>query len=114
MSFFDFYVKGPYANDLSPKQYVDMLENGESIVLLDVRSHQAFVQDHIPEAVSYPFDQFSNIEDDYPDRYQTYVIYCTEGILSYRALEIMRKIGYQNVYDLGSFQTWNYEKESGY
>jgi rhodanese-related sulfurtransferase len=110
MSFFEFFVKGPYANDLSPKDYVQKVEDGESIILLDVRSYEAYLNSHIPEAVSYPFQSFNNIENDYPDRYQTYVLYCDEGVLSYRALEIMKKIGYLHVYDLGSYQTWPYEK----
>ena len=111
MSFFEFHVKGIYANDIKPEDYVKKVEEGESIVLLDIRSYEAYLASHIPEAVSYPFHSF-NIEEDYPDRYQTYVLYCEEGILSYKALEMMRKIGYQNVYDLGGIQTWPYEKES--
>ncbi|MDY0210918.1 MAG: rhodanese-like domain-containing protein [Acholeplasma sp.] len=109
---FDFFVKGPDANDLSYEDYVKKVEDGESIVLLDVRNYEAFRASHIPEAVSYPFHEFNNIEEDYPDRYQTYVLYCQEGILSYRALKLMKQIGYQNVYDLGGFQTWPYETES--
>lgn len=107
---FDFYVKGIYKNDISPEAYKQMIEDGQSIVLLDLRHYEAYRNARIPEAVSYPFQTF-NIEEDYPDRYQTYVLYCEEGILSYKALEIMKKIGYQNVYDLGGIQLWPYEKE---
>lgn len=111
---FDFYVKGPNANDLTYEGYIKKIEDGESIVLLDVRSYDAYRVSHIPEAISYPFSEFMNIDNDYPDRVQTYVLYCDEGILSYRALEIMKKIGYQNVYDLQGFRTWPYETESDF
>lgn len=113
MSFFQVHFKGKYANDLSPKDYAQKVEDGEYIVLIDVRSAYEFHQKRIPNAVHYPMEELiQNIENDYPDKYQTYVLYCNEGILSYQALEHMAKLNYTSVYDLGGIQTWPFETES--
>jgi len=113
MSFFQVHFKGKYANDLSPKDYAQKVEDGEYIVLIDVRSAYEFHQKRISNAVHYPIEELiKNVENDYPDKYQTYVLYCNEGILSYQALEHMAKLNYTSVYDLGGIQTWPYETES--
>ncbi len=113
MSFFQVHFKGKYANDLTPQAYAQKVEDGEYIVLIDVRSAFEYHQKRIPNAIHYPIELIlKQIEEDYPDKYQTYVLYCNEGILSYQALEHMRKLNYTSVYDLGGIQTWPYETDS--
>lgn len=112
MSFFDFHLKGRTNKEITPSQYISRLEDGEAIVLIDCRTVQEHQIKRIPESVVLPVQMFDQVDEWFPDRYQTYVIYCEHGVRSSKAVEIMVEKGYSNVYDLGGIVAWPGETES--
>lgn len=114
MSLFDFHVKSNSDKIISPSDYVSKLEDGEAIILIDVRRIDEYRYKRIPEAVHVPLSMIDRIGDIFPDRYQTYVLYCEHGVRSNQALAIMTKLGYSNVFDMGGMETWPGEIESDF
>jgi rhodanese-related sulfurtransferase len=90
------------------------LDSGESIILLDVRTEEEYIQKHIPNSILIPLNDLENdVEAQLPDKDATLFVYCRSGNRSTSASKILVKLGYKNVYDLGGIIDWPYETESG-
>lgn len=85
------------------KQASEYVKQGAIIV--DVRTPQEFGTGHLSQAFNMPLD---NIEGTLPnkvkDRERVILVHCQSGIRSRKAKERLSKIGYKNVYDLGSYE----------
>lgn len=89
----------------------EMLDNDESIVLIDVREQDEYLEEHIPGAVLLPLGQLeSRLEGKYTDKTTTFIIYCRSGNRSNEAAKIFVKLGYTSVYDMGGIIDWPYSK----
>jgi phage shock protein E len=83
-------------------QYLSMKNEGLDIVLLDVRTQEEFDEKHIKDAILFPVLYIeSYVEQYFPNKDLTYVIYCRSGVRSHHALKMMIDLGYNHVYDLG-------------
>lgn len=83
-------------------QYLQMKQGNESIILLDVRRIEEYAIRHLPNSILFSLDKIEmHIEEYFPDKQQTYVIYCRSGVRSVYAIHIMKKLGYTSLYDLG-------------
>lgn len=83
------------------KQMIKMLKEDKNIVLLDVRSNQEYNEGHINGAVSIPLYEIeTTIEAAIPDKKQDIIVYCKSGIRSVKAIEILIKKRYTNLYNL--------------
>jgi len=82
--------------------YEELLQKQkQGAVLLDVRSEQEYKEEHLMGAIVIPhYEINSKIEDVIADKTQEIVIYCTSGIRSRKAYEILKKKGYKNIYNL--------------
>lgn len=86
-------------------------ENNQSIVIIDVRTPEEFSQEHIKDASNIDFYSDDFKEDlNKLDKSKTYVIHCRSGSRSSQALEIMRELGFREVYNMGGIIQW---KEKG-
>lgn len=86
-------------------------ENNDSVVIIDVRTPEEFNQEHIKNAAN--IDYYSdNFKEDLNklDKSKIYVIHCRSGARSSKALEIMRELGFREVYNMGGIIQW---KENG-
>lgn len=90
------------------------LDSGESIVLLDVRTEEEYLEKHIPGSLLIPLSELEkDIESKLPDKNATLFVYCRSGNRSATASKILVELGYTNVYDLGGIMDWPYDTESG-
>ena len=91
-----------------------MLQNKEDFVLVDVREEDEYNEGHIPQSLLIPL---GTIEKDFtskvPSKDKKIVIYCRSGRRSKEAYEKIVSLGYDDVYDLGGIQDWDYEVEKG-
>lgn len=95
---------------ISPEDAQSMMADDQSIILLDVRTQDEYNQGYIPGAILVPLVSLSSqIEALYPDKNQTFIIYCRSGNRSREAVEIMMNLGYKNLYDLGGIIDWPYD-----
>lgn len=95
---------------ITPKKALKMLEEDSSVVLIDVRTYEEFLQIRIPGAKLLPL---AEIEERHlemmPDKDATYIIYCRSGNRSVEAILKLQELGYSSLYDLGGIIDWPYE-----
>lgn len=91
----------------------ELREQGDQLVVLDVRERSEWMDGHIPGARHVSrglLDQ--SIEDAVPDRTRPIVVYCGVGNRSALAARTLTELGYENVQSLaGGLQAW---KERGF
>ena len=102
-------------NNLPPTQFREAIEHTSNAVIIDVRTHQEFLQGHICDAINVDFlseNLWEEIEQ--MDKKQTFFIYCRSGRRSIRVCTLMRNGGFDNskVFNLdGGLVAW--EEEMG-
>lgn len=73
----------------------------QGAIILDVRSNQEYREGHLQGAINVPdFEIMNRIQKEIPKRNQLIVLYCQYGGRSKNAMEIMKKMGYTNIYNL--------------
>lgn len=71
------------------------------ITIIDVRSEQEYYEGHIDGAINIPLSNIKKqIINFVKDKDATIVVYCSAGIRSRKAQEILNLQGYNNVYNL--------------
>lgn len=83
---------------------MELLERGEAVYLIDVRTHDEFKSGHIPGSVSVPLSVFSGL-DGLPFNGRI-VLCCASGIRSVKARNILRSMGVEAVDLKGGVKAW--------
>jgi len=101
--------------EVTPQKLKKMLDDGEDLIILDVRETEQYAEGSIP------FDDFNkenfhsvtrgNLEWEIntivPDKDATIVTYCRRGGRGALAAEVLKKMGYKNATTLqGGLQGW--------
>lgn len=98
---------------ISPEDAYKRINNGENIVLLDVRTLEEFAARRIPGSILIPIEPVDMVSKDVEriilDKNIPVFIYCRSGRRSVDAAKVLVKIGYTDVYDLGGINSWPYE-----
>ena len=88
-------------NNISIEEANQIIANTSNAVLIDVRSNQEYKEYHIDGAICMPHYEIQNkIEQVIQDKNTLIILYCQSGIRSKKAMEILLKKGYQNVYHI--------------
>lgn len=84
----------------------------EDFVLLDVRTSMEFSGGRIAGSINLPVDQVQDlVEKILPDKEKTVYVYCLSGSRSIAAVEIMRQLGYKNVFSvISGLMAWRVYK----
>ncbi|MDD7280373.1 rhodanese-like domain-containing protein [Floccifex sp.] len=90
--------------NITPKQAIELLET-EECILLDVRTLEEYESGYIPGAINVPLDSIETFKE---DKDACILVYCRSGNRSKKASQLLVKMGYKNVYDLGGIQDWPY------
>lgn len=79
----------------------ELLKENPTGILLDVRSIQEYNEYHLSGAICIPYYELaSRIEKIIENKGQLIVVYCQSGGRSRKAVNILKKIGYTNLYEL--------------
>lgn len=96
---------------LSPGDVYALIQNSPGLMILDVRTPQEYQSGHLEGAInldyySYGFpDSLRSL-----DKNSTYIIYCKGGVRSTEVLEMMKALGFKEVYNiLGGLAQWSNE-----
>ncbi len=92
------YYKNSYQNEINFEQLKNMVSKGA--ILIDVRSPQEFKEGHLPGAINIPEYEIRKVKNEMPKLNQQIVVYCQYGGRSKNAYNMMKKMGYTNVYSL--------------
>lgn len=72
-------------------------------LVIDVRSPEEFSSGHIANVVNIPLDELPNrVPKMAPDKQQVLLVHCLSGGRSAVAKQRLKRLGYSNVYNLGS------------
>jgi rhodanese-related sulfurtransferase len=73
----------------------------EGWTIVDVRSPQEYREGHIEGAICIPdYNISKEIQKQIPDKKQKIILYCSSGSRSKQAKKILKRKGYENVYNL--------------
>ena len=80
----------------------------DNLIFLDVRTPQEVSTGHVKGALIIDFHSAKFIEEIKSlDRNMPYVVYCASGIRSNKAMQIMKDLGFKEVYDLaGGYKSY--------
>lgn len=82
-----------------------MIERGERVILIDVRTPQEHAEGHIPGSVLMPLNTLEGIES-LPEDGQI-ILYCRSGKRSQTARNILERKGFKGLRDLeGGINSW--------
>lgn len=90
------------------KQIID----GNSVIILDVRTEEEFITGHIMNAINIPVDELEYRIEELEDKESIILVYCKSGNRSVMACEILEENGYMNVYNIGGVVDWPYGIET--
>lgn len=86
--------------DINLEELKDMMK--QDVTIIDVRSPQEYKEKHIRGAILIPSYEITKqtIEEKLKNKEQTIILYCLSGARSQKAIEILKKTGYTNLYHL--------------
>jgi phage shock protein E len=89
-------------NRVPPAAVHEWLNNGALVI--DVRSPEEFQERHLMGVVNIPLNRLSGeIARHAPDKTQPLLLHCRSGSRSGRGADVLKKMGYQHVVNLGSY-----------
>ncbi len=97
--------------NIPPKEALTLIENNRdnpNFVILDVRTPEEFAEERIENTINldYYTDTFED-ELNKLDKNKPYVIYCLGGMRSGVTLDLMKELGFKEVYNiLGGIIAW--------
>lgn len=93
-------VENGISYDIKYENMYKLIKNYNAIII-DVRSNQEFKEGHINGAINIPLcDIKRKISNIIADKNIYIIAYCTSGIRSKKAQDILKSLGYKNVYNL--------------
>ena len=94
------FLKNELDKEVNLKKAKEILDKTNG-VLLDVSSHQEYNEEHLPGAININlYDLKKEITDKIKNKETTIVVYCSCGVRSKKAKEILEELGYTEVYNL--------------
>ncbi|MEA5031123.1 MAG: rhodanese-like domain-containing protein [Sphaerochaeta sp.] len=96
---------------ISPQLAKEMMDSGDSLVIVDVRTEAEYAQGHIAGAILIPNETIGTTQNpgQLPELDDVILVYCRSGNRSAQAARKLAALGYVNVYDFGGIVDWPYE-----
>ena len=87
-------------NDIDFNLAMQMVKQ-DRCILLDVRSLQEYRENHLEGSINIPvYELRTKITRRIPDKNTTIIVYCQSGQRSKKAMQILYKMNYHNIYNL--------------
>lgn len=94
---------------ISAEEAKAMIDAG-NVIILDVRTQEEYDVGHISGAIRLESADFAaQAATVLPDKDATILVYCRSGKRSKVASEMLVKLGYTGIYDIGGIIDWPYE-----
>ena len=100
--------------EISPQEAETLIKNytdSGNFTIIDVRTPGEFASGHLPQAINLDFrSQTFNEKLAKLDKGVPYLVYCQSGNRSQKVLDIMRELGFRQVYGIsGGIAQWSVE-----
>jgi phage shock protein E len=83
--------------------FAELVKKGA--IILDVRSKEEFSNGHVSGSINIAVDQLSNNLSKLKKKDQAIITVCASGMRSERAKNILKAVGYPNVYNGGAWSS---------
>ena len=101
---------------IGPAEALALAAENESAIVIDVRSAESFMERHVSTAVNVPFESVSEYaQANIPDKDRIVIFYCfcdDKGGAALSACNLLKELGYTNVYYTEPDDDWIYEGTS--
>ncbi len=98
---------------IKPEDVKKMMDNGDDMVLVDVRTAGEYNSARLEGAINIPVETISDKKPaELPDVDAKIILYCRSGARSAVAAQALIALGYTAVYDMGGIIDWPYDTVS--
>lgn len=96
--------------EISQRDLLSRLDARETLLVLDVRTHDEYAESHVPGALNVDYQQLAGrLNDLTGHRDKTVVVYCESGRRAAIAEKILSDAGFRNLLHLeGDMSGWRY------
>lgn len=95
---------------ISPEDVKKLMDNGDDIIIVDVRTAEEYNSAYIGGAINIPVETITETKPaKLPDLDADIIVYCRTGVRSETAAKKLLALGYTSVRDMGGIQSWPYE-----
>ena len=107
LAFFIFLITGCSKEGTITKITCDNMKEliKDDAILVDVRSASEYEEGHLKNAINKPLTKLSSLDE--LDKETKLIVYCKSGVRSNNAAQELLKMGFKNIYDLGSMSNCN-------
>lgn len=89
------------SKEITLEEAQNIIYSNDNVIFLDVRSPQEYEEGHLEDAVLIPLYELKHkINKIIPDKYTIIIAYCSCGVRSKKAIKVLQKLNYQNVYSI--------------
>ncbi|MDO8269603.1 MAG: rhodanese-like domain-containing protein [Candidatus Levybacteria bacterium] len=88
--------------EISVDELKKLIDNGQKITILDVRTELEVSRGKILNSINIPLDRIQKTEELVPDKNSEIYVYCLSGSRSAIAVDQLIKMGYQNTHNVAS------------
>lgn len=89
-----------HKENISVKEMLEIIKTNSNVVLLDVRSTQEYEEGHINGSINIPVYDLEKTATSKLNIESIIIVYCSAGVRSKRAIQILKKLGYRNLYNI--------------
>ena len=94
-------LKQLLTHNISVAEAAEKLNHGA--ILIDVRTPGEFAGEHHPGAINVPLDNLNQITTVVKDKNSSVLLYCHSGARAAAACSQLRRMGYSNIRNIGSY-----------
>lgn len=91
-------IKNRFINEINYDQMLEIIKNNYTVII-DVRSKNEYNEGHINGAINIPLSKINSVIK-IANKNDIIIVYCKLGIRSKKAVDILNKMGYNNVFSL--------------
>ena len=100
---------GPPFERISAQEAYNMMQESDDFILLDVRTPDEYQAQHIEGAILIPVNEIeARAAQELPDKNAVILVYCRSGNRSLQAADILARMGYTHIYEMGGIANWPY------
>ena len=89
-----------HKEDISIKEMTEIIKTNDNVIILDVRSIQEYKEGYITGSINIPLHDLEKDAERKISKQSIIIVYCSAGIRSKKAIKILKKLGYKNLYNI--------------
>ena len=93
--------------DINTETVYSEVDN-KDVYIIDVREDYEYDSGHIENAINIPVSEINKIKRNEISLDSVVIVYCKSGNRSSKAADMLLKLGYKNVYEMGGVNLWEY------